>query len=142
MDPKHLKEMNTEKKTISEEIQGTLTEIIEQIKKLIQEGNARNVTVRSGKGKILFQSQLTLGAAGATFFVFYAPILTAIATILMIASDVVVVVERFENEEDLNDEYEVDADVIEIRDEEDHDENKDPSNQDGSGEKSSADGDK
>lgn len=112
--------MNEEKKTISEEIQGTLTEIIEQIKKLINEGNARRVIVKSQKGRVLFQSHLTIGAAGATFFLFYAPILTAIATIIMMASDVIVIVERFENEDDLNDEYEVDADIIEISDDDDH----------------------
>lgn len=116
--------MNKEKKTISEEIQGTITEIIAQIKKLIQEGNARRVIVKNRKGRVLFQSPLTVGAAGATFFVIYAPILTAIATIIMIASDVIVIVERFENEDDLNDEYEVDADVIEIKDDEDDDNDK------------------
>ena len=116
--------MNKEKKTISEEIQGTITEIIEQIKKLIKEGNARRVILKNKKGKILFQSQLTIGAAGATFFALYAPILTAIATIIMFASDVVVIVERFENEDedDLNDEYEVEADIIEIDDDDDEEE--------------------
>lgn len=117
--------MNKEKKTISEEIQGTITEIINQIKKLIREGNAKKVIVKNRKGKVLFQSQLTIGAAGATFFVIYAPILTAIATIIMIASDVIVIVERFEDEDDLDDEYEVDADVIEIKDDEDEDDDND-----------------
>ncbi len=113
--------MEKEKSTISEEIQGTITEIIEQIKKLIEEGNARRVIVKNKKGRILFQSQLTIGAAGATFFVLYAPIFTAIATIVMIASDVVVIVERDETDDDLNDEYEVEADVIEIKDDKDDD---------------------
>ncbi len=130
--------MNEEKKTISEEIQGTLTEIIEQVKKLINEGNARRVIVKSQKGKILFQSQLTIGAAGATFFLFYAPILTAIATIIMMASDVIVIVERFENEDDLDDEYEVDADIIEISD--DDEEEKEDSKQKRSRKSDSSDG--
>ena len=130
--------MNEEKKTISEEIQGTLTEIIEQVKKLINEGNARRVIVKSQKGKILFQSQLTIGAAGATFFLFYAPILTAIATIIMMASDVIVIVERFENEDDLDDEYEVDADIIEISD--DDEEEKEESKQKRSHKSDSSDG--
>ena len=130
--------MNEEKKTISEEIQGTLTEIIEQVKKLINEGNARRVIVKSQKGKILFQSQLTIGAAGATFFLFYAPILTAIATIIMMASDVIVIVERFENEDDLDDEYEVEADIIEISD--DDEEEKEESKQKRSHKSDSSDG--
>ena len=130
--------MNEEKKTISEEIQGTLTEIIEQIKKLIKEGNARRVIVKNQKGKILFQSHLTIGAAGATFFLFYAPILTAIATIIMMASDVIVIVERFENEDDLDDEYEVDVDIIEISD--DDEEEKEESKQKRSHKSDSSDG--
>ncbi|MEX0944764.1 MAG: DUF4342 domain-containing protein [Balneolaceae bacterium] len=115
--------MKEEKKTISEEIQGTLSEIIGQIKKLIREGNARRVIVKNKKGKILFQSQLTIGAAGATFFVVYAPILSAIATILLLATEVTVIVERFESDDDLNDDYEVDADVIEIKDENEEEDN-------------------
>lgn len=115
--------MKEEKKTISEEIQGTISEIIGQIKKLIREGNARRVIVKNKKGKILFQSQLTIGAAGATFFVVYAPILSAIATILLLATEVTVIVERFESDDDLNDDYEVDADVIEIQDENEEEDN-------------------
>ncbi|MEX2463686.1 MAG: DUF4342 domain-containing protein [Balneolaceae bacterium] len=117
--------MKEEKKTISEEIQGTLSEIIGQIKKLIREGNARRVIVKNKKGKILFQSQLTIGAAGATFFVVYAPILSAIATILLLATEVTVIVERFESDDDLNDDYEVDADVIEIKDENEEEDEED-----------------
>ena len=112
--------MKEEKKTISEEIQGTISEIIEQIKKLIREGNARRVIIKNKKGKIFFQSQLTIGAAGATFFVIYAPILSAIATILLLATEVTVIVERFESDDDRNDDYEVDADVIEIEDEDEN----------------------
>lgn len=132
--------MSEEKKTISEEIQGTITEIIDQIKKLIQAGNARRVILKNPKGKVLFQSQLTIGAAGATFFVLYAPILTAIATIIMIASDVIVIVERFEDEDEngFNDEYEVDADIIEITD--DDDEKQDQSGDNGNSKSDPEDG--
>lgn len=111
--------MEKSEKTISEEIQGTVQEILTQIKKLIQEGNTKRVTLQNKKGKILFQSQLSIGAAGATFFVIYAPILTAITAVLLVANDVTVVVERIEDEDDLNDEYEVDAEVIVISDEDD-----------------------
>lgn len=60
--------MEQSEKTFSEEIQGTVQEILTQIKKLIQEGNTKRVILQNKKGKILFQSQLTIGAAGATFF--------------------------------------------------------------------------
>lgn len=106
-------------KTMTEEIRGTLDEIINQIRKLIREGNARRVIVKNNQGKVLFQSQLTLGVAGTTFFVVYAPVLTAITTLILYASDVRVFVEKDADESE--DEYEVDAQVIEI--DEDEDEN-------------------
>lgn len=116
--------MEKSEKTFYEEIQGTAQEILRQIKKLIQEGNTKRVILQNKKGKVLFQSQLSIGAAGATFFVIYAPILTAITAVLLVANDVTVLVERFEDEDDRHDEYEVDAEVIEISDEEDEKESK------------------
>jgi hypothetical protein len=101
---------------IMEEIQGTLDEIILQVRKLIREGNAKRVIIKNKNGETLFQSQLTLGVAGTAFFVFYAPILTAITTLVLYASDVKVFVEREVNGN--HDEYEVEAEVIEIDDDE------------------------
>ncbi|TVQ66127.1 MAG: DUF4342 domain-containing protein [Balneolaceae bacterium] len=113
--------------TVFEEIQGTLEEIIGQIKRLIREGNARRVIVQGKNGRILFQSQLTMSAAGAAFFVFYAPVLSAIATIVLLANEVKVIVEKDDiPEEELKDEYEVDAEVIEIRDEDQNEEKSPP----------------
>ncbi len=116
--------MEKREKTIFEEIQGTAQEILAQIKKLIKEGNTKRVILQNKKGKVLFQSQLSIGAAGAAFFVIYAPILTAITAVLLVANDVTVLVERVADEDDLHDEYEVDAEVIEISDEDEADEKK------------------
>jgi hypothetical protein len=101
---------------IMEEIRGTIDEIIAQIKRLIREGNARRVIVKNSEGKILFQSQLTLGVAGTAFFVLYAPVFTAITTLVLYVSDVRVFVEKEVDEN--RDEYEVEAEVIEIDEEE------------------------
>ncbi|MCC5905252.1 MAG: DUF4342 domain-containing protein [Balneolaceae bacterium] len=116
--------MANQSKTIIEEIQGTVDQIIAQVKRLVKEGNARRVIIKNKHGKTLFQSQLTIGAAGATFFMIYAPILSAITTLVLMANDVTVLVEReIDDEEDYEkDEYEVEAEVIEIRDDEEEDE--------------------
>ncbi|MCC5942474.1 MAG: DUF4342 domain-containing protein [Balneolaceae bacterium] len=111
--------METSDKTILQEISGTLEEIIAQVKKLIKEGNARRVYIKNKSGKTLFESQLTIGAAGAAFFVIYAPILTALTTIILMANDVTVLVEREMTPEEKEDEYEVEAEIIEIKDEDD-----------------------
>jgi hypothetical protein len=114
---------SAEQKTIFEEVRGTLDEIIHQVKKLIREGNARRVVIKNKKGKILFQSQLTLGVAGTAFMAMVAPIISAITICVMYFSDVKVFIEREVDE--ASDEYEVEAEVIEIDDEEDEKEDLD-----------------
>lgn len=116
--------METTQKTIFEEIQGTVDEIIAQIKKIIKEGNARRILIKNKKGKTLFQSQLTIGAAGIALLAVYAPLITAVTTILLYANDAKVFIEREVDEEEENDEYEVEAEVIEIKDEDEEEEKK------------------
>ncbi len=107
--------MKEKNQNILHEIQGTVDEIIRQIRSLIKKGNARRVIVKNNKGKVLFQSQLTIGAAGATFFVIYAPVLSAVTTLVLMASDVSVFVETDASDED---EYEVEGTIVEIDEEE------------------------
>jgi len=111
--------MEKTEKTILEEIQGTVQEIISQIKELIRRGDAKRVIVKNKKGNVLLESRLTLGVAGAVVLAVYAPLFTAITTLILYVSDVRVFVER--NVDESSDEYEVDAEVIEI-DEDDDDE--------------------
>jgi hypothetical protein len=108
--------MEKTQKTIFEEIRGTVDEIVTQIKKIIKEGNARRILIKNKKGKILFQSQLTLGTAGLALLAVYAPLITAVTTILLFANDAKVIIEREVDEDE--DEYEVEAEVIEIKDDE------------------------
>ncbi len=127
--------MKKEGRTIVEEIQGTVDEIISQIRKLVKEGNARRVIIKSKKGKTLFQSQLSIGAAGLTFFIVYAPIITAITTLVLMANEVTVLVERDFDEEEPEDEYEVDAEVIEIKDEDEEEKQEKENSEDSESEK-------
>jgi len=106
--------MEKTEKTILEEIQGTVQEIISQIKELIRRGDAKRVIVKNKKGNVLLESRLTLGVAGAVVLAVYAPLFTAITTLILYVSDVRVFVER--NVDESSDEYEVDAEVIEIDD--------------------------
>ncbi|MDR9410813.1 MAG: DUF4342 domain-containing protein [Balneolaceae bacterium] len=112
--------METTQKTIFEEIRGTVDEIIAQIKKIIKEGNARRILIKNKEGKTLFQSQLTIGAAGIALLAVYAPLITAVTTILLYANDAKVFIEREIGEDE--DEYEVEAEVIEINDDDEEEE--------------------
>lgn len=106
-------------KTFSEEIKGTVSEIVSQLKKLIKEGNARRVLIEDSDGKVLFQSQLTVGVAGTALLTAIAPIVSAISMFALMMNDIKIIVERYPDEDKSdNDEYEVEAEVIEIRDEE------------------------
>jgi hypothetical protein len=111
------------RKTFTEEVKGTVSEIIKQVKKLVKEGNARRILIKDKNGKILFQSQLTIGVGGVAFVTAIAPVISAISMFVLFMNDVKVIVERYPEEAE-KDEYEVEADIIEIRDEDEEDQPK------------------
>lgn len=109
------------KKTFTEELQGTASEIINQVKKLIKEGNARRLMIQDKKGKILFQTQLTAGIGGAALITAMAPIVSAISMFALFMNDVKIIVEKYPDEELGEDEYEVEAEaevIVDVEDEE------------------------
>lgn len=111
----NIMESSNSRKTFTQEVKGTISEIISQVKKLIKEGNARRVIIEDKNGKVLFQTQLTIGVGGAAVLTTIAPVVSAISMFALFMNDVKIIVERYEN----GDEYEVEADFIEIRDEDD-----------------------
>ncbi len=108
--------MRRQNQTVVEELRGTLNEMLSQLKKLIREGNARHLVIKNRKGEILFQSKLTIGVAGTAFFTAIAPIISAVTMFVMFMNDVTILVERDLDPEE--DEYEVEADIIEIEEDE------------------------
>ena len=64
--------------------------VIERIKKLVDEGNARRVLVKDREGVTLIEVPLTLGVVGAVLL----PAWAAIAAIAAIVTDAVVTVEK------------------------------------------------
>ncbi|SMO36074.1 DUF4342 domain-containing protein [Fodinibius sediminis] len=110
------------KQTFTEEIKGTASEIIRQVKKLVREGNARRIIIEDKNGKVLFQSQLTVGLAGTAVLTAVAPVVSAISMFALFMNDIKIIVERYpEEEQNDGDEYEVEAEFIEIKDEEEAD---------------------
>ncbi|MFW6157616.1 MAG: DUF4342 domain-containing protein [Balneolaceae bacterium] len=118
MDTDIMKRSSSEK-TFTQEIQGTVSQVIRQIKKLIKEGNARRLIVEDQKGKVLFQTQLTAGIAGTALITAMAPIISAISMFALFMNDVKIIVERYPEEEtdSEKDEFEVEAEVIDVKDE-------------------------
>jgi len=64
--------------------------VIERIKTLVEEGNARRVLVKNRDGVTLIEVPLTVGVVGALLL----PIWAAIAAIAAIVTDAVVTVEK------------------------------------------------
>lgn len=113
------------KKTFTEELKGTASEIINQVKKIIKEGNARRLLIKDNNGKVLFQTQLTAGIAGTALITAMAPIVSAISMFALFMNDVKIIVEKYPADEMGEDEYEVEAEAEVIVDIEDEEEEKD-----------------
>ncbi len=127
------------KKTFTEELKGTASEIINQVKKIIKEGNARRLLIKDNNGKVLFQTQLTAGIAGTALITAMAPIVSAISMFALFMNDVKIIVEKYPDDEMGEDEYEVEAEaevIVDIEDEEEQEE-KEKEKDDVKGEKES-----
>lgn len=125
----HIMKTSNSRKTFTEEIKGTTSEIIKQVKRLVKEGNARRILIKDKNDKTLFQSQLTIGVGGVAFVTAIAPVISAISMFVLFMNDVKVIVERYPKEQMGEDEYEVEADFIEIRDEEEDETEEDQENE-------------
>ncbi|MDR9416161.1 MAG: DUF4342 domain-containing protein [Gracilimonas sp.] len=108
-------EAKAKAKTIYEEIQGGVNEVIKQIRKMIKEGSARKLIIKDKKGEVKFQTNLTVGVGGVTLAAAMAPVISAIGMFAMFINDYQIIVEREVRDE--NDEYSVDAEFIDIQDE-------------------------
>ncbi|MFD2531635.1 DUF4342 domain-containing protein [Gracilimonas halophila] len=101
-------------KTIYQEIQGGVNEVIKQIRNLIKEGSARRLIIKNKEGEIKFQTQLAFGVTGAALVGAMAPVISAIGMFAMFINDYQIIVEREVTDDD---EYTVDAEFIDIKDE-------------------------
>jgi hypothetical protein len=82
----------TEQKTWTEEFRLTGGEILNKIKEILHEGNARRIILKDESGKIFMELPLTVGVVGALV----APILAAVGAVAALASNLTIVVERTE----------------------------------------------
>ena len=119
--------MESSKRTLFEEVTGTVDEIIREVRSLIREGNARTLIIKNKEGRVLFQTHLTVGVGGAALFTVMAPFISALTMFVMFAKDISVIVEKRENGQSdddgkgskTHDEYEVEGEIIDIEEEDD-----------------------
>lgn len=104
-------------KHIFEEVQGGVNEVISAIREFIKEGSARRLIIKNKEGEVVFQTQLAFGVSGAALIGAMAPVISAIGMFAMFINDYQILVER-EVEDDEADEFSVDAEIIEINEDE------------------------
>jgi len=72
-------------------------QLVGKVKEIIEEGNARRVTIRK-EGRTLLEFPLSVGVGGATAAVFLMPTLAAVGALAALVTDVEVIVERIAEE--------------------------------------------
>ncbi|HAR37025.1 MAG TPA: hypothetical protein DCR87_09065 [Acidobacteria bacterium] len=83
-----------DKKKRFEEFKVSGSEILEKIKEIIREGNARRIIFKTEDGKTFMEIPLTVGIVGTLI----APVWAAIGAVAALASNLTIVVEREERE--------------------------------------------
>jgi len=73
-----------------EEFKVSGEELVEKIKEIIKEGNARRIIIKNEDGKSVVEFPLTIGAIGALI----APILAAVGAIAALLTKCTIVVEK------------------------------------------------
>lgn len=97
---------NEEGKSTKEEFKLAGSEVIEKIKAIIHEGNARRIILKGDDGKTLVEFPLTLGLVGVAL----APVLAAVGAIAALVAKLTLVVEREDSD---NDNEEKDENAVE-----------------------------
>ena len=81
-------------KTFSEQIEITGAELVEQVKKLVAEGNARTIRIKEPGGNVVLEINLTVGAIAGGAVALALPWLAVIGTIAALVSHVSIEVVR------------------------------------------------
>jgi hypothetical protein len=89
-----------------EEITVAGNQLLEQLQKLISEGNIRRLIIKDQTGRTLIEVPLTLGVVAGTTVAFFAPFLAAVGAIAALVAQVRIIVERYEDPSDADKETE------------------------------------
>jgi hypothetical protein len=89
--------VNKEKVRVSlEELKVKGNQLVDKVKEVIEEGNARRLLIRKDD-RTLLEIPLSVGVGGATAAVFLLPTLAAVGALAALVSDVDIIIEREEH---------------------------------------------
>ncbi len=88
--------MKHEEKSYQESFKVAGDEILNKVKEIIKEGNARRIIIKNDKDETIMEFPLTIGAIGVVL----APLYAAIGTLAALATNCTIIVEKKSNEGD------------------------------------------
>lgn len=74
-------------------------QIVDKVREIIEQGNARRITIRQ-KDRVLLEIPLTVGVGAGAAAVLLSPVLAAIGALAALATDVTLIVERDAEEDE------------------------------------------
>jgi hypothetical protein len=97
--------------TFTEEVEVASHQLVDEINRLIAEGNVRKLQIRSRQGDIVLDIPLTAGAVAGGVFVLAAPWLAVIAAIAGVLASVKLEIVREEKQEEETTKVPADAEL-------------------------------
>jgi len=76
-----------------EEIKLKGSQLVDKVKEVVEEGNARRISIRKDD-RILLTFPLTVGVGGAAAALLFTPVLAAVGALAALVTDVEIVIER------------------------------------------------
>jgi len=98
--------MESERKQTNEEFEVDAGKVVDEVKKLIAQGNVRRLILRKENDEILMEIPLTAGVAAGSIMTIFAPVLAALGAMAALLARVKIQVVRIDNDpsvEDLQD---------------------------------------
>jgi hypothetical protein len=91
-------EQSKEERTWTEEMEIDAGELVDRVKKLIEEGNVRRLIIRKPNDEILLEVPLTAGVAVGGVVTLFAPVLAALGALAALLAQVKIQIVRTEGE--------------------------------------------
>ena len=83
-----MNEQSKQERTWTEEVEISGSELVDRVKKLIQEGNVRRLVIRTPNDEILLEIPLTAGVAVGGVLTIFMPILAALGAMAALLANV------------------------------------------------------
>ncbi len=91
--------MDEQKKKFSEEFEVDAGKVVDEVKKLIEQGNVRRLILRKENDDILLEIPLTAGVAAGSVITLFAPVLAALGAMAALLARVKIQVVRAEDDQ-------------------------------------------